>query len=102
MLIALICLMFALCACSDKPDNLNQTVYDVGLQAVETIEMYQNDKMTADEAVERLEEFKDEIEDIEGTFNDSVKTDIFIAAQKIDQGESAVDELNSLKETLNK
>lgn len=98
----LICLMFMLCACNDKPDNLNQTVYDVGLQAVETIEMYQDDKMSAEEAVNRLEDFKSEIEDVEGTFNDSVKTDIFIAIQNIDQGKSAIDELNSLKETLNK
>lgn len=98
----IVCLLLGACG-NGKPSNISQEVYDIGLDAVETIEMYQDGKMAQDEAVNRLKSFTDAIDaamDENNIYESNVKTYVEFAGYDINLGESGIDRLNALKKEL--
>jgi len=105
-IVLLATLIFTLVGCGGGvPANMDQETYNLGNDALKIMEEYRNDKMDADEAEERLTEIADKLQKVKPkeeyeVMNSSVHTEVFAATVNIQQGDSVIDEIDSLKKTL--
>lgn len=105
-LIALISCLMILTACG-TPKVASDTK-DIAKDAVEVMEMYDDNKMSADEARERLDALYEKADDLkledstQDSNNTSVMVDVNSAQIKILANETCIDEIKNLKEVINK
>lgn len=59
-----ICLALSLVACGGKPADMDQRIYDYGVQAVQVVESYQNGGLSDWEAYERLNDIYDNMSEV--------------------------------------
>ena len=105
VLAALLILIFNFTGCGESKvaDDTRQIAKD----AIEVMEMYQDDKMDPDEADERLTELYDKANSLkldgeQDSNNTSVIVDINNAQIKIMQDKTCIDEIKDLKEVISK
>ena len=111
MFYALLSLSLALslvaCGANRPPHGMAQETYDIGLKALEIFEMYNDRKMSADEAIERLDELSEEIDSLEfedtleDIKNGGINVTIMSAETRMRVNETVIDEIKTLKEDLN-
>lgn len=65
IIISLLCGMLLMSGCSGKPKDMSDEVYEIGTQALEIIEKYNDIEITTDEAQLRIDKLYDQIEEIE-------------------------------------
>lgn len=63
-IIMLLCGTFLLSGCSGKPSGMSDEVYEIGSQALEIIEKYNDAEISEDDAQTRLSMLSDSIDDI--------------------------------------
>lgn len=79
-----ICLALSLVACGGKPADMDQRIYDYGVQAVQVVESYQNGGLSDWESYERLKDIHDSISEVKTVPKDATAdTNDFLVSHSV-------------------
>lgn len=110
-IVGLVLVLFLLAGCGGNngiPDGMNEDTYNIGVQAVDALESYNDGNMSNDEIKDRLNEYYSQLNvlqfdddtALDSILNGSVLVQIAAAQNQVLIEETAIDQVRELKELL--